>query len=190
MKKKMIFCITLLFFVGFCVFAAGGQSAPAPAAGGSNANRTLVFIPKATNSQFWVAIWDGAKKAAEELGYREVRFQGTTSAADITGQVDVLSNVTTSRPAGIIIAVNDSVALRAPIENSINAGVPVVTVNAGVESNRVPVHVATDNYNAGAMGADTLAKLIGERGTVIFIGIDATSENGRQRESGFRDRIA
>jgi len=190
MKKKMVICFTLLFFAGLYLFAAGGQQAPSTApAAGPNAGRTIVFVPKATNSQFWVAIWDGAKKAAAELGYKEVKFQGTSSSADVTGQINILSDVATSRPAGIIVAVNDAVALKAPIERAIDSGVPVVTVNAGVNSDKVPVHVATDNYNAGSMGADTLAKLIGEKGTVIFIGIDATSENGRQRESGFRDQM-
>jgi ribose transport system substrate-binding protein len=190
MKTKIAVCLLLVLFAGMHLFAGGGQGAPAASSGGGNADRTLVFIPKATNSQFWIAIYDGAKKAAAELGYKEVRFQGTSSAADITGQINVMSDVTISRPAGVIIAVNDSVALKTPIENAINTGVPVVTVNSGVESNRVPIHVATDNYNAGAMGAEKLAQLISERGTVAFIGIDATSENGRQRESGFRDRIA
>ncbi|MDR2588244.1 MAG: ABC transporter substrate-binding protein [Spirochaetales bacterium] len=189
MKKKMFACCVLVLFAGAAVFAGGGKEPSGAALSGPNAGRTVVFVPKATNSQFWVAIWDGAKKAAQELGYKEVKFQGTSSAADITGQINIFSDVTTSRPAGIIVAVNDAVALKAPIEKAIDSGVPVVTVNAGVNSEKVPIHVATDNYNAGSMGADTLAKLIGEKGTVIFIGIDATSENGRQRENGFRDQI-
>jgi ribose transport system substrate-binding protein len=188
MKKKLIGVLVLSVFVALSVFAGGGQESPA-AASGPNAGRTLVFIPKATNSQFWVAIWDGAKRAAEELGYGEVKFQGTSSTADVTGQINIVADVATSRPAGIIVAVNDAVALKAPIEKAIDGGVPVVTVNAGVNSDKVPAHVATDNYNAGAMGGAALAKLIGEKGTVIFIGIDATSENGRQRENGFRDEI-
>ncbi|MDR1178902.1 MAG: substrate-binding domain-containing protein [Spirochaetales bacterium] len=187
MKKKMIGVFLLSVFVALNGFAGGSQDSPA--ASGPNAQRTLVFIPKATNSQFWVAIWDGAQKAAQELGYKEVKFQGTSSTADVTGQINIVADVTTSRPAGIIVAVNDAVALKAPIEKAIESGVPVVTVNAGVNSDKIPVHVATDNYNAAAMGADALAKLIGEKGTVIFIGIDATSENGRQRENGFRDQM-
>jgi ribose transport system substrate-binding protein len=154
-----------------------------------NSDKTIVFIPKATNSQFWVAIWEGAKKAAQDFGYKEVKFQGTSSTADVMGQINILGDVTTSRPDGIIIAVNDAIALKAPVDKAIDAGVPVVTVNAGVNSDKVPAHVATDNYHAGVLGADRLAELVGEKGLVIFIGIDATSENGRQRESGFRDSI-
>ena len=190
MKKKMVICFMVLFFAGLHLFAGGGQEAPAAAPqGGPNAGRTLVYIPKAMQSQFWIAIWDGAKKAAEELGYKEVKFQGTSNSSDVTGQINIVTDVATSRPAGFIVAVNDTVALKAPIERAIDSGVPVVTVNAGVDSDKVLIHVATDNFNAGAMGADTLAKLIGETGTVVFIGIDATSQTGRERETGFRDQI-
>jgi ribose transport system substrate-binding protein len=169
-----------------------GLAAPIGLAGQNpaNADRTLVFIPKATNSQFWIAIWEGTKKAAQELGYKEVGFQGVSSAGDVTGQVNIFNDVATSRPAGILIAVNDAKALSAPAERAIEMGVPVVTVNAAVETEKVLAHAATDNYQAAALGARAFGKLIGGKGKVIFIGIDASSENGRARESGFRDAIA
>jgi ribose transport system substrate-binding protein len=187
--KKGICAILVMGLVTMSIFAGGAKDAPAPAAAGSNANKTLVFIPKATNSQFWVAIYDGTKKAAQELGYKEVKFLGTTNTSDIAGQINVFNDAKTSRPTGILIAVNDANALKNPIEESINDGVPVVTVNAGVNSDKVLAHAATDNYNAAAMGAAAFAKLIGEKGTVLFIGIDMSSENGRMRENGFRDEI-
>jgi ribose transport system substrate-binding protein len=155
----------------------------------ANANRTLVFIPKSTNSQFWVAIWDGAKQAGRELGYKEVLFQGVASLSDVIGQINLFNDVVTSRPAGIIVAVTDSKSLKGPIEKAIDSGVPVVTVNSGVDSPKVYAHVATDNYEAGAMAADKLAELIDKKGLVADIGIDAGSETGREREAGFRDRM-
>lgn len=155
----------------------------------TNADRTIVFIPKATNSQFWIAIWDGAKQAAKELGYKEVKLQGVTSTADVTGQINILNDVATSRPAGILIAVNDFRALKAPVESAIDSGVPVITCNATVDSEKVLAHAATDNYQAGVMAAEALAKLIDYKGTVIDIGIDASSENARDRENGFRDTM-
>ncbi len=155
----------------------------------ANKDRTLVFIPKATNSQFWVAIWDGAKQAAKELGYKEVKFQGVASIADVTGQINIFNDVATSRPNGILVAVNDQKALKTPIEAAVDRGIPVVTVNSGVDSDKVSAHAATDNYVAGAMGADVLAELLGNKGTIIVLGIDASSETGRQRERGFVDTM-
>jgi len=179
----------LLMLAAVAVVLALSFGASAGEVNKANANRTLVFIPKSTNSQFWVAIWDGAKQAGRELGYKEVLFQGVASLSDVIGQINLFNDVVTSRPAGIIVAVTDSKSLKAPIEKAIDAGVPVVTVNSGIDSAKVYAHVATDNYEAGAMAADKLAELIGKKGLVADIGIDAASETGREREGGFRDRM-
>jgi ribose transport system substrate-binding protein len=191
MKRKLGLLGVLVFAASVLCFAGGGTEAAKTQAGSANPNadRTLVFIPKATNSQFWVAIWDGAKQAAKELGYKEVKFQGVASLADVTGQINIFNDVVTSRPAGILVAVNDQKSLKGPIEQAIDSGVPVVTVNSGINSEKVFAHVATDNYQAGVMGAVKLAQLIGEKGVVIDMGIDASSETGRQRENGFREKM-
>jgi ribose transport system substrate-binding protein len=154
-----------------------------------NSGRVLVFIPKTTNSQFWVAIWDGAKKAAKELGYKNVLFQGVASGSDVVGQLNLLNDVVTSKPAGILLAAIDSKSLKDPVEKAIAFGVPVVTVNSGVGSDKVKIHVATDNYSAAASAAEALAELMGKQGLVADIGIDAGSQTGRERENGFRETM-
>ena len=71
MKRNLTLAIILSVLVLVNAVAGGGKEAAPkaqPGSGNPNAGRTLVFIPKATNSQFWVAIWDGAKQAAKELG--------------------------------------------------------------------------------------------------------------------------
>lgn len=191
MKRKLVLLVLLVSVISIPGFAGGSKEAAKAPVGPANPNaeRTLVFIPKATNSQFWVAIWDGAKQAAKELGYKEVKFQGVASLADVTGQINIFNDVVTSKPAGILVAVNDQRSLKGPIETAIDSGVPVVTVNSGVDSEKVYAHVSTDNYQAGVMAAEKLAKLLGEKGLVIDMGIDASSETGRQRESGFREKM-
>jgi ribose transport system substrate-binding protein len=180
----------MLVAVAVCFFGSANAIAQEKdQSANPNASRTLVFIPKTTNSQFWVAIWDGAKKAAKELGYKDVLFQGVASGSDIMGQLNLLNNVATSKPAGILVAAIDSKSLKAAVEKAIDSGVPVVTVNSGVNSDKVPAHVATDNYSAGSSGADALAKLISNQGLVADIALDASSQTGRERENGFRDRI-
>ncbi len=192
MRKRITIAAILAVAVALQGFAGGGKEASAAGQNvkdNPNAGRSLVFVPKATNSQFWVAIWDGAKKAAQELGYKEVKFLGVASLADVTGQINIFNDVVTSKPAGIIVAVNDQKSLKGPIEQAIDAGVPVVTVNSGINSEKVYAHVATDNYQAGVMSAVKLAELIGGKGVVIDMGIDASSETGRQRENGFREKM-
>jgi ribose transport system substrate-binding protein len=183
----MLVCVLLA--VASIAFATGNQEVTNVAGDTGNSGKTLVFIPKTTSSQFWVNIYKGTKEAAKELGYKEVKFQGASSGADVTGQINIFNDVVTSHPDGIMIAVTDQIALKKPIEDAIAAGIPVITVNSGIDSKMVLAHVATDNYMAGSMAADALAESIGKKGTVIDIGVDPSSETGRMRENGFRDRM-
>jgi ribose transport system substrate-binding protein len=168
---------------------AGAPSADAQAKDPENANRTLVWIPKTTNSTFWLAVWEGTKKAAAELGYKEVLYRGTPSQTDIAGQVNLVNDMVSRRVAGVMIAATDAKALVAPVEKAISSGVPVVTLDSGVDSEKPYAYIATDNIAAAKTAADVLGELIGGKGIVGDIGITAGSQTGREREEGFVSRM-
>jgi len=150
-----------------------------------NANRTLVWIPKTVNSTFWLAVWEGTKKAATELGYKEVLYKGTAAQSDIAGQVNLVNDMVSRKVSGIMIAATDAKALVDPVEKAVAAGVPVVTLDSGVDSQKPYAYIATDNIAAAKTAADVLGGLIGSKGTVGDIGITAGSQTGREREDGF-----
>ena len=150
-----------------------------------NANRTLVWIPKTVNSTFWLAVWEGTKKAATELGYKEVLYKGTAAQSDIAGQVNLVNDMVSRKVSGIMIAATDAKALVDPVEKAVAAGVPVVTLDSGVDSQKPYAYIATDNIAAAKTAADVLGGLIGGKGTVGDIGITAGSQTGREREDGF-----
>ena len=152
--------------------------------------RTVVFIPKATESTFWLALLQGARDAAEELGgYNEVEYQGVADQRDISGQVSVVENMVSRQVNGILLAATDATALSPAVEQAVENGIPVITVDSGVESDAPLAYIETDNLAAAEVAADTLAELINEQGVVGDIGITAGSVTGQQREDGFRDRM-
>jgi ribose transport system substrate-binding protein len=155
----------------------------------ANADKTLVWIPKATNSTYWLAVLDGAKKAAAELGYKEVLYKGMPSQTDIAGQVNLVNDMVSAKVAGIMIAATDGKALVDPIEKAIAAGVPVVTLDSGVDSQKPDAYIATDNVAAAALAADVLGKLINGKGIVGDLVITAGSQTGIEREKGFVDEM-
>ena len=155
-----------------------------------NANRTLVWIPKTTNSTFWLAVWEGAKAAAAELGYKEVLYKGMPAQTDIAGQVNLVNDMVSRQVSGILIAATDAKALVEPVEAAKAAGVPVITLDSGVDSDAPYAYIATDNVAAAATAADVLGEMIGGTGIVGDIGITAGSQTGREREDGFVQRLA
>jgi len=119
----------------------------------------VVVIVKATNSQFWQYVLEGAKRAGESLGIR-VTPQGAAEEADIAGQIAILENAITRRPAAIVIAPTASKPLAAPIEKATKAGIPVVIIDSAGETNLYASFLATDNVAAGRLAADMLAEAI------------------------------
>jgi ribose transport system substrate-binding protein len=154
----------------------------------AGAEKTAVFIPKSTNSTFWLALLKGAQDAGKKLGYK-VLYQGVAEQTDIAGQVNVVNDMVSRKVSGILIAATDAKALAPAVENAIKKGVPVITVDSGVDSDAPYAYIATDNIGAAKLAADTLAGLINSKGVVGDIGITAGSVTGRQREDGFVSRM-
>ena len=170
--------------------APAAQPTAAQAAVPKAGNKTVAFVPKATESTFWLALLQGARDAAKEIGgYNEVLYQGVASQADISGQVNVVGDMVSRKVDGLLLAATDAKALAPAVENAIKAGVPVITVDSGVDSPAPFAHIATNNPAAAITAADTLAKLINSKGKVGDIGITAGSQTGQEREDGFVKRI-
>lgn len=148
--------------------------------------KTLAWIPKATNSTFWLAVKRGAEKAGGELGYN-ILYVGVQQQTDIAGQVNLVNDMVVRKVAGILIAATDAKALAPAVEKAIAAGVPVITLDSGVDSEKPYAYIATDNIGAARMAAETEAQLIGGKGKIGDIGITAGSQTGREREQGFLD---
>ncbi|MBV8141044.1 MAG: ABC transporter substrate-binding protein [Verrucomicrobia bacterium] len=175
----------MLFVAIFAAGAAGALFAGGksdPATGGES--KTMIFIPKSTDVTYWLFLRKGAVDKAKELGYT-VQYQGVSHESDVAGEADLVRNVVSSHPAGILCAATDAQALVAPVEDGIKAGVPIIMVDSGVNSDAPYASITTDNYNGGYQLGKKLANLIGGKGKVINLGITAGSQTGRERDDGF-----
>ena len=148
--------------------------------------KTIAWIPKATNSTFWLAVKRGAEKAGGELGY-DILYVGVQDQTNIAGQVNLVNDMVTRKVAGILIAATDAKALAPAVDKAIAAGVPTITLNSGVDSDKPYAYIATDNIGAARLAAETEARLVGGKGSIGDIGITAGSQTGREREQGFQE---
>jgi len=170
------FMLVALLFLG-CLSAAFAQD--------EGKSKTIVFIPKSTDVTYWLFLRKGATDKAQELGYT-VDYQGVSTEADVAGQVNLVNNIVTTKPAGILMAATDAKALQPAVENGIKAGVPIIMVDSGIEDKTIPIaNITTDNFDGAYQSGLLLAQMIGEKGTVANIGITAGSQTGRERSDGF-----
>lgn len=125
-------------------------------------NAEVVVIVKATNSQFWQYVLEGAKRAGAALGIK-VTPQGAAEEADIAGQISILENAIARKPTAIVIAPTASKPLAAPIEKATKAGIPVVVIDSAAETQQYASFLATDNVAAGRLAADMLAQAVRQK---------------------------
>lgn len=149
----------------------------------------IAVIPKGTAHEFWKSIHAGAAKAAADRG-AEIIWKGPQIENDTAGQIETMRNFITKKVDGICLAPNHSEALREVVEEAKLSGIPVVVFDSGLsEGAEFLSYVATNNFHGGELGAQQLAKAIGEQGDVILMRYLAGSESTEQREEGFLSEI-
>jgi ribose transport system substrate-binding protein len=84
-----------------------------------------------------------------------------------------------------VLAPLDDRALVKPIENAAGAGIPVVVIDSGVETDKFTSFVSTDNFEGGRLGGEHLAGLLGGKGNVILVRYQEGSASTARREDGF-----
>jgi ribose transport system substrate-binding protein len=150
----------------------------------------ILVIPKGATHVFWQSVHYGALSAAKSLGNVEIIWLSPTKEDDRLDQINLVQRAAALKVNGIVLAPLDAQALVAPVEEAIAAGIPVVIIDSGLASDKPVSYVATDNYHGGVLGAERLAKVLGEEGRVILLRYAPNSEASDQRERGFTDTIA
>lgn len=160
------------------------------ACGRREANQTMenetriAVIPKGTTHEFWKSIHAGAVKASRELGVSVV-WKGPLREDDRNAQIEVVENMISLGVDGIVLAPLDDVALRGPVRDATESGIPVVIIDSGLKSDDYVSFVATDNKVGGYAGGKRLAELIGGNGRVVMLRYQEGSASTMNREAGF-----
>ncbi|MEM7559026.1 MAG: substrate-binding domain-containing protein [Planctomycetota bacterium] len=151
---------------------------------------TIAVIPKGTSHEFWKSVHFGAEKAAKECGNVEIVWKGPVVESDTGSQIQVVKEMISKGVDGIALAPNQKGGLVDAVTESIEAEIPVVIFDSGLdEGPEIVSYVATDNFKGGQMAAEAMAKAIGEKGNVILLRYLAGSESTEQREEGFLEAL-
>ena len=152
---------------------------------------SIAVIPKGTTHIFWKSIHAGAIKAEQELKAAgldvEVIWKGPLKEDDRESQIRVVEDFVTLGVSGIVLAPLDDMALRVPVKNAVDYGIPVVIIDSGLNSDDYTSFVSTDNYIGGRKGGQRLAEILGGKGKVIMLRYQEGSASTMKREQGFLD---
>lgn len=146
------------------------------------------MLPKGTSHLFWVSVHAGADAAAHQFGV-EVLWNGPAQETDYGRQIQILDSMIAQRVDGIAVAATERKALVQSIDRAMALGIPVTVFDSGVDTTNYVTFLATDNYEAGKLGARELGRLLNGKGKAAVAMNAPGSTSTMDRERGFEEAM-
>jgi simple sugar transport system substrate-binding protein len=179
------------FAVLALVLAACGDQSSSPDGSGATADRDLT-IEVVTHGQasdpFWSVVKNGVDQAAADLGIT-VNYHAPETF-DMVAMAQLIDTAVAAEPDGLVISNPDPSALGDAIQGAIDAGIPVVSINSGVDDYAdlgILTHVGQTEFIAGQGAGQRMA----EAGVTNTLCVNQEVGNAAldQRCEGFADGL-
>ena len=119
--------------------AEGAQASCEAVAYEAGAPMKIAYMPPATEFNYYMAIGEGIKTQAEELGV-ETFMLAPQSGSDIEGQMGMIQDVLTQDVDAIILSTHDENAAAPLVRRAVDDGVAVIIVNSDIPDFPTAVH--------------------------------------------------
>jgi ABC-type sugar transport system substrate-binding protein len=118
------------------------------------------------------------KRWGEQMGVR-VSILGPADW-DVTAQINTIEEVIGTRPSGLLINGTDP-AIAQVINKAVAAGIPTIVYDSDIPNANHHAFLGTDWYEIGKLQGEEMARLIGGKGKIAYMGILGMTN----MESGF-----
>ena len=155
--------ISLLAVFGVASLALAGctgTGASTGAGAGSAAGEpvTIAVVTHGTaGDAFWDVVKSGAEQAGTDLG-ATVTYQGD---GDPVVQSQLIEAAIATDPDGLIVSMANPDGVRGAVEKAVAAGIPVITINSGLEKSLefgAQTHIGQSEFIAGQGAGEKLAE--------------------------------
>ena len=154
--------LAAVFFALVVIAGCGGEQG-GQEGGGASANRSDITIAVVTHGQasdpFWSVVKNGVDQAAADMGV-EVEYNAPETF-DMVQMSQLIDAAVASEPDGLAISIPDPDALQESVQKANEAGIPMVTLNSGVdvyEQLGALTHVGQTELIAGQGAGERLAE--------------------------------
>ncbi len=154
---KLVPLLILLTVLAAC---GGGSSNPTQTTSNNPARSNLKFYV-ITHGQasdpFWSVVKKGVDQAAHDMGVQVVYEAPPTF--DMVAMSHLIDSAVAAHPAGLVVSIPDPNALGPSIRAAVAAGIPVISINSGVDAAKslgVLVHIGQTEYQAGLGGGQKM----------------------------------
>lgn len=187
MGKHFLHSITLVVLVvglaGCVPVAPAGQPVPdAP-----TPRSKIVVIGKSMNP-YWTNVEKGVVAAGADLDVDATLF--VPPQENVAAQIQLMETYIAQHVTGIAIAPSNPEALEQVMRKATAAGIIVTTLDTPpVDGSVSSAYIGTDNYAAGRIAGETMARLLPGGGKVGIVRGSDTALNALQRTDGFRAAV-
>ena len=167
---------------------ADAEKTEAPEASGDE-EVSVALITMDQMDQHWVAVNDGAEKAAAELGNVKLTWMAP-DVKDDAKQIEAVNNAVAGGAQVLLVAANGPDAITSALEQAAADNVKIIYVDSPANFPAEQT-LATDNKAAGkTAGEKMLEKLTADgvtSGKIGVVNVNASTDSVVAREAGFRE---
>jgi ribose transport system substrate-binding protein len=186
--RRFVYLPILLVVIAVLFSACAKRQTTSETTASPQGQLRIAVVPKGTAHSFWLTVKAGAEQAGQEEGV-QILWKGPAEETDVEGQQRILEDFINQKVDAIVMAACDADGMVPIVKQAMAAGIPVITIDSGVNSDDPLSFVATDNVAAAAKAAEVLCELVGGKGKVGMIPFIKGAASSEQREQGFREGI-
>jgi ribose transport system substrate-binding protein len=181
-KKKTHFRIGNLLVLALLLSGCARSATPAAS------HKTHIAVIGKSMNPYWTSVEKGVTAAAAELGVDAALF--VPPQENVAAQIQLMETNIAKRVDGIAIAPSNPEALEQVMRKATEAGIIVTTLDTPpVEGSVSSAYIGTDNFAAGQIAGETMAKLLPKGGKVGIVRGSDTALNALQRTEGFTSAL-
>ncbi len=145
------------------------------------------LVANNTHLAYWQSAAAGLAKIAAESGV-QAEMRGPSNF-DPKAEAQAFQDVVALRPSGIMVSVVDASLMTTEINDALDAGIPVITLDSDAPHSRRLFFIGTNNRVAGRLGGQALADNLHGKGNVVIYTIPG-QPNLDERLEGYNDVLA
>jgi ribose transport system substrate-binding protein len=147
----------------------------------------VVLISQELDNPYWRSIEQGAREASRNYGM-QLEYDGPLRI-NPNEQIKLLEKAIAAKADAVLLQGIDDPRYRTLIDKAVRQGIPVITVDTDEPDTRRLTYVGTDNFEAGKLMGELVAKTAGNGGSIAVLLGNEKAPNQQLRLSGFRSVI-
>ena len=179
MKFKIAILCLLVAVTGIIILSCSGVSSPQD-------SYKIAVIAKSTVSDFWQNVRRGVKAAATEYNI-EISFDGPENEEDYVAQNEMITSSVARGVDAIVLSAIDYYESVDAVNAAVAAGVKVVMIDSGVDSDKISSFIGTDNYGAGRLAGEAVLDAAIKMNNDDDSNVDSTADSNTD---SITDRVA